>query len=50
MSELRLFRDVEANQKDSKLFWGKFRGVRNSIVVPKAPPPVVIDATGVTVN
>ena len=50
VAELRLFRDVEANQGDSKLFWGKFRGVRNSIVVNKAPPPVATNAAGVTVT
>jgi len=50
VAELRLFRDVEAKQGDSKLFWGKFKAVRNSIVVQKSPPPVAIDASGATVT
>jgi hypothetical protein len=50
VAELRLFRDVEEKQGESKLFWGKFKDVRNSIVVTKAPPPVAVDARGVTVT
>ena len=50
LAELRLFRDVEANQRDSKLFWSRFRKVRNSIVVSKSPPPVATNAEGVTVT
>ena len=50
VAELRLFRDVEAKQGDSKLFWGKFKAVRNSIVVNKSPPPVATNAEGVTVT
>jgi hypothetical protein len=50
VAEVRLFRDVEGKQGDSKEFWNKFRTVRNSIVVPKAPPPVAINASGDTVT
>jgi len=50
VAELRLFRDVEEKQGDSKLFWGKFRKVRNSIVVNKSPPPVAVNSKGVTVT
>jgi hypothetical protein len=50
VAELRLFRDVEEKQGDSKLFWGRFREIRNSIVVNKAPPPVAVNAKGVTVT
>ena len=37
--ELALFRQVEEVQRDSKLFWGKFKPLRNSIAVRKSPPP-----------
>jgi hypothetical protein len=50
IAEVRLFRDVESKQGDSKEFWGKFRAVRNSIVVNKSPPPVATNADGVTVT
>jgi hypothetical protein len=39
LEELRLFRDVESKQGDSKLFWSKFREVRNSIRTNSSPPP-----------
>ena len=48
--ELALFRQVEAVQLDSKLFWGKFKALRNSINVSKSPPPVALDADGNTVT
>ena len=50
LAELRLFRDVEANEGNCKLFWGKFKTARNSIVVSKAPPPVAVNETGETVT
>jgi hypothetical protein len=50
LTELQLFRDVEANQGDSRKFWNKFREVRNSIVVNKTPPPVATDANGDTIT
>jgi hypothetical protein len=50
VAELRLFRDVEEKQGDSKLFWGKFKKVRNSIVVNKSPPPVAVNSKGITVT
>jgi len=50
LEELRLFRDVEANQKDSKRFWSRFKKVRSSIVVGKSPPPVALNAAGETVT
>jgi hypothetical protein len=46
LKELELFRDVEEKQSDSKLFWGKFKLLRNSIHVAKSPPPVATDAEG----
>jgi hypothetical protein len=39
LMDLELFRDVEEKQGDSKLFWGKFKLLRNSIHVAKSPPP-----------
>ena len=50
IAELRLFRDVEAKQGDSKLFWSRFRKVRNSIVVSKSPPSIATNAEGDTVT
>jgi hypothetical protein len=50
MKELELFRDVEQKQGDSKLFWGKFKLLRNSIHVAKSPPPVATDSEGKTVT
>ena len=44
LAELRLFRDVEEKQADSKLFWAKFKTVRNSVFVSKSPPPVAVDS------
>ena len=38
LKDLELFRDVEEKQSDSKLFWGKFKLLRNSIHVAKSPP------------
>ena len=48
LAELRLFRDVEEKQKDSKVFWGRFKRLRNSILVTKSPPPVAVDKDGAT--
>ena len=50
LKDLELFRDVEEKQGDSKLFWGKFKLLRNSIHVAKSPPPVAINAEGKTVT
>jgi hypothetical protein len=50
VDELRIFRDVEANQRNSKLFWSKFGKVRGSIATDKTPPPVVINSKGETVT
>jgi hypothetical protein len=46
LKDLALFRDVEEKQSDSKLFWGKFKLLRNSIHVAKSPPPVATDPEG----
>jgi hypothetical protein len=46
LQDLELFRDVEEKQSDSKLFWGKFKLLRNSIHVAKSPPPVATDSEG----
>ena len=48
LKEMELFRDVENNQGRSKLFWGKFKLLRNSIHVAKSPPPVATDDQGNT--
>jgi hypothetical protein len=40
LKDLELFRDVEEKQGNSKLFWGKFKLLRNSIHVAKSPPPL----------
>lgn len=50
LAELRLFRDIESKQKDSKLFWQRFHHLRNSIAVNKSPPPVAVDSEGETVT
>ena len=50
LKDLELFRDVEEKQSDSKLFWGKFKLLRNSIHVAKSPPPVATDSEGKTVT
>ena len=50
LDELRLFRDVEAKQADSKLFWSRFKAVRNSVFTSKSPPPVAVDGDGNTVT
>jgi hypothetical protein len=50
ITELALFRQVEERQRDSKLFWGKFKVLRNSINVCKSPPPVAINEEGKTVT
>ena len=50
LQELELFRDVESKQRDSKLFWSRFKRLRNSINVDKSPPPVAINSNGETVT
>jgi hypothetical protein len=50
LKDLELFRDVEEKQSDSKLFWGKFKLLRNSIHVAKSPPPVATDSEGKVVT
>lgn len=50
IAELKLFRDIESKQKDSKLFWQRFHHLRNSIAVNKSPPPVAVDSEGKTVT
>ena len=50
LEELRLFRDVEEKQGDSKVFWGRFKTLRNSIKVPKAPPPITMGKDGKVVT
>ena len=46
IERLRVFRDVEEHQADSRAFWGKFKQVRGSITVDKSPPPVAYDTDG----
>lgn len=50
LQELRLFRDVEKKQGDSKLFWAKFKKISNTIHVSKSPPPVAINKHGTTIT
>jgi len=39
VAELDLFRDVEANQGDSKRFWAMFKRLRGTTRTNKSPPP-----------
>ena len=50
LKEMELLCDVESNQGNSKLFWGKFKLLRNSIHVAKSPPQVATDEKGNTVT
>jgi hypothetical protein len=50
LAELKLFRNVEQYQGNSKAFWDKFKKLHNSIVVSKSPPPVAVNADGITVT
>ena len=50
VAELALMRDVEANQGDSKLFWGKFKRLRGTTRTNKSPPPVAEDDRGEVVT
>jgi hypothetical protein len=50
LEELCLFRDVEEKQSDSKVFWGCFKTLRNSIKVPKTPPPIIKGKDGKVVT
>jgi hypothetical protein len=50
LAELKLFRNVEQYQGNSKVFWDKFKKLHNSIVVSKSPPPVAVNADGITVT
>ena len=50
LDKLRIFRDVEDKQKNSKLVWSEFGKVRGSISTDKTPPPVALNAKGETVT
>jgi hypothetical protein len=50
VAELALFRDVEANQGDSKLFWGKYERLRGTTRTNKSPPPVAENDKGEVVT
>ena len=50
LSELKLFRDIEAHQSNSKLFWGKYKSIRGASKAGKSPPPVVKDVDGNTLT
>ena len=50
LAELKLFREIEDNDRDSKKFWSKFNTLRGAARAGKAPPPVVADEAGDTVN
>ena len=46
LSELALFRDVEKNQGNSKLFWGRWKRLKGTTRVDKSPPPVAENEQG----
>jgi hypothetical protein len=50
LEELKLFRDVESAQRDWKVFWSRFKKMKNSIRITKSPPPVATDCKGKTVT
>ena len=50
IDELKLFREVEAKDKDSSAFWKKVGSLKNSITTDKAPPPIAINSEGTTVT
>jgi hypothetical protein len=50
LSELSLFRDVEAKQGNSKLFWAKFKRLKGTTRVNKSPPPVAENDKGEVVT
>ena len=50
LEELALFRDIESKQGNSKLFWSKFKQMRNTIRVNKSPPSVATDEHGDTIT
>ena len=50
LAELKLFRDIEANQSSSKPFWSKLKQLRGAEKAGKSPPPVVKDKHGNTLT
>ena len=50
LSELALFRDVEAKQRDSKLFWANFKRLKGTTRTDKSPPPVAENDEGEVVT
>jgi hypothetical protein len=48
IAELRLFRDIETNQGNSRLFWSKVKRLRAGAQSNKSPPPIVDNADGDT--
>jgi hypothetical protein len=50
VAELAMFRDVEANQGDSKRFWAMFKRLRGTTRTNKSPPPVAEDDKGEVVT
>ena len=50
LSELSLFREVEAQQGDSKQFWSRYNRLRGSTRVDKSPPPVAENDEGEAVT
>jgi len=41
MMELKMFKDIERNQADSKLFWQKAKGVMSGLRSSVSPPPMI---------
>jgi len=50
LSELALFRDVEAKQGNSKLFWSNFKRLKGTTRTDKSPPPVAENDEGEVVT
>ena len=50
LSELALFRDVEAKQGNSKLFWARYKRLKGTTRVNKSPPPVAEGNNGEVVT
>jgi hypothetical protein len=50
LAELALFREVEAKQGNSKLFWSNFKRLRGTTRTDKSPPPVAENDEGEVVT
>ena len=50
LSELALFRSVEAKQRDSKQFWARYKRLKGTTRANGSPPPVAKDEEGQTMT